>query len=89
MIKMIIQIKIYLIKIYKYIFSPLLGNNCRYVQNCSDYYIGSLKEHGLLNGTCLGIKRILTCHPLKFLGGGSSYDYVPKKNKFRKQKLNG
>tara|TARA_B100002052_G_C15618498_1_gene478613 strand:- start:429 stop:548 length:120 start_codon:yes stop_codon:yes gene_type:complete len=30
-------------------------------------------------GFYLGLKRILSCHPIKFLGGGSGLDYVPKK----------
>ena len=85
----IINFQIFLIKIYKYLFSPLMGNNCRYEQECSEYYIGSLKQHGLLSGSILGFKRILTCHPIKLLGGGSSYNYVPIKKEVKKEKLNG
>jgi len=54
--KIIINFQICLIKIYKYLFSPLMGNNCRYEQECSEYYIGSLKKHGLLSGSILGVK---------------------------------
>ena len=89
MIRIIINFKIYLIKIYKYLLSPLMGNNCRYAQECSEYYISSLKQHGLLSGSILGVKRILTCHPIKILGGGSSYNYVPSKEKIKKEKFNG
>ena len=89
MIKIIINLQINLVKIYKYLLSPLMGNNCRYEQECSEYYIGSLKQHGLLNGSILGVKRILTCHPIKILGGGSSYNYVPIKKGIKKEKLNG
>ena len=85
----IINFQIFLIKIYKYLFSPLMGNNCRYEQECSEYYIVSLKQHGLLSGSILGIKRILTCHPIELLGGGSSYNYVPSKKEIKKEKLNG
>lgn len=87
--KIIINFQICLIKIYKYIFSPLMGNNCRYEQECSEYYIGSLKQHGLLSGSILGVKRIFTCHPIKILGGGSGYNYVPSKKEIKKEKLNG
>ena len=89
MIKIIINFKIYLIKIYKYLLSPLVGHNCRYAQECSEYYISSLKQHGLLSGSLLGVKRILTCHPIKILGGGSSYNYVPGKEEIKKEKFNG
>ena len=89
MIKIIINFKIYLIKIYKYLLSPLIGNDCRYEQECSEYYISSLKQHGLISGSILGVKRILTCHPIKILGGGTSYNYVPSKKEITKEKLNG
>ena len=69
-----------LVKIYKIIISPFLGNNCRYLPTCSEYFIDSLKEYGLLKGTYKGTKRILSCHPIKILGGGSGFDPV-KKNK--------
>ena len=61
-----------------------MGNNCRYDQECSEYYINSLKQHGLLSGSLLGVKRVLTCHPIKILGGGSSYNYAPSKKELKK-----
>ena len=88
MIELLIKFKINLIKIYKYIFSPLLGNNCRYITSCSEYYIESLKKFGLSKGSYMGVKRILSCHPIKLLGGGSGLNYVPKK-KLVKGKFNG
>ena len=75
----IIFIKI--IRIYKIFISPLLGNNCRYLPTCSDYFIDSLNEHGVIKGTLKGTKRILSCHLIKFLGGGEGFDPVRKKNK--------
>ena len=75
----IILIKI--IRIYKIFISPLLGNNCRYLPTCSDYFIDSLNEHGVIKGTLKGTKRILSCHPIKFLGGGEGFDPVKKKIK--------
>ena len=32
----------------------------------------------------MSIKRILSCHPIKFLGGGEGYDPVNKKMKAKK-----
>ena len=75
----IILIKI--IKIYKIFISRLLGNSCRYLPTCSEYFIDCLNEHGIFKGTLKGSKRILSCHPIKFLGGGEGYDPVRKKNK--------
>tara|TARA_B100001996_G_C18414650_1_gene498253 strand:+ start:62 stop:295 length:234 start_codon:yes stop_codon:yes gene_type:complete len=69
------------IKLYKLIISPYLGNNCRYLPTCSEYLIDSLNEYGVLKGTIKGTKRILTCHPIKFLGSGEGFDPVKKRNK--------
>ena len=72
-------ILIYIIKIYKYVISPLIGNNCRYLPTCSDFFIDSLNEFGFIKGSYMGTKRLLSCHPIKFLGGGEGYDPIEKK----------
>tara|TARA_Y100000022_G_C13078269_1_gene296586 strand:- start:410 stop:649 length:240 start_codon:yes stop_codon:yes gene_type:complete len=51
------------IKTYKFLISPLLGHSCRYLPTCSEYSIEALKKFGLIKGTFLSIKRILSCHP--------------------------
>ena len=79
MIKILTKSTIFFVKIYKYFFSPILGNKCRFLPSCSDYFIESLKEHSFFKGTFLGFKRIMKCHPIKFLGGSSGLDSVPKK----------
>ncbi len=79
MSKIIINVNIALIKFYKFFISPLLGSNCRYLPTCSDYFVESLKTHGFIKGSYYGYKRILSCHPLKFFGGSSGIDQVPKK----------
>ena len=66
---------IIIIKTYQLLLSPILKTNCRYLPTCSEYSITAFKEHGLLNGFCYSLKRILKCHPL----GGHGYDPVPKK----------
>ena len=68
-----------LIYLYQLILSPILGNNCRYLPTCSQYFIDSLHEYGFLNGCVLGTKRIFSCHPIKILGGGQGFDPVKKK----------
>ena len=70
---------IVLIKFYQLVISPYIGNNCRYLPTCSEYFIDSIKEFGFLKGTFLGLKRILSCHPIKILGGGEGLDPVKKK----------
>ena len=54
------------IKAYKYLISPLLGHSCRYLPTCSEYSLDALKEYGFFKGLYMSIKRVLTCHPIKF-----------------------
>ena len=68
-----------IIKIYQLIISPYLGKNCRYLPTCSEYFIDCLNEHGFIKGTVIGIKRVTSCHPIKFLGGGEGFDPIKKK----------
>lgn len=70
---------IFIIKIYKRLLSPYLGNNCRYLPSCSDYFMECLEVYGVIKGSMKGFKRIITCHPIKALGGGEGYDPVLKK----------
>ena len=77
-------ILIKLIKGYKFLISPLLGNSCRYLPTCSEYSIDALKKFGLLRGLYLSFKRIFSCHPIKCLGGGEGFDPVDKKIKVKK-----
>ena len=76
-------ILIALIRCYKFLISPFLGQSCRYLPTCSEYSIDALKEFGLLKGSFLSIKRILSCHPIKFLGGGEGFDPVKKNTKLK------
>jgi putative membrane protein insertion efficiency factor len=79
--KSIKYILIKFIKLYKIYISPYLGSNCRYFPTCSEYFIDSLEEEGVFIGVIKGTKRILSCHPIKFLGGGEGFDPVKKKSK--------
>jgi len=79
-----ITILIKLIKIYRFLISPLLGYSCRYMPTCSEYTIEALKEFGLVKGILMSIKRILSCHPIKLLGGGDGFDPVKKEMKAKK-----
>ena len=75
------KILILIIKLYKYFISPLLGNRCRFLPTCSEYFIEALKTQGLIKGVKLGAKRIFKCHPIKKLGGSSGIDFVPSMTK--------
>jgi len=78
------KILINFIKAYKFVISPLIGNSCRYLPTCSEYSIEALKTYGLIKGSLISLKRILSCHPIKFLGGGDGFDPVKKNIKVKK-----
>jgi putative membrane protein insertion efficiency factor len=69
-----------LIKIYKYLVSPLIGPSCRYLPTCSEYSIEALKTYGFVKGHLLSFKRIMSCHPW----GNSGFDPVKKEIKAKK-----
>ena len=84
------KILIFIIKFYQYFISPLLGNRCRFLPTCSEYFIEALKTQGLIKGFKLGIFRILKCHPFQKLGAGQGIDFVPiPKNISRQERLKG
>ncbi|MGQ9819260.1 MAG: membrane protein insertion efficiency factor YidD [Candidatus Kapaibacteriales bacterium] len=64
---------IFLVKIYKWVISPLFPSSCRFYPTCSEYTIEALHKHGSIIGLWYGFKRILRCNP--FNKGG--YDPVP------------
>ena len=79
MMNILTYILIKIIKFYKYLISPLLGNSCRYLPTCSDYSIEALRTFGFFKGLYLSLKRIISCNPW----GNSGYDPVKKKLKVK------
>ena len=77
--KFLTTVLIKIIKLYQLVISPYLGNNCRFLPTCSNYFIESLVEHGLIKGSFLGFKRLFSCHPIKILGAREGFDPVKKK----------
>ncbi len=73
--KLVRMIPIALIRLYQWIFSPLLPPSCRFHPSCSQYALSAYKKFGIWRGTWLTIRRIARCHP--WHPGG--LDPVPKK----------
>jgi putative membrane protein insertion efficiency factor len=67
------HIALFLIKSYKLLISPLIGNHCRFYPSCSSYTYEAIERYGFIKGAILGTKRLLKCHP--FHPGG--IDPVP------------
>lgn len=71
--KLVNYLLIGLVQFYRYALSPLKPSTCRFYPTCSMYMLQALQRYGPLQGSYLGIKRILKCHP--FHKGG--YDPLP------------
>ncbi|WP_395056424.1 membrane protein insertion efficiency factor YidD [Flavobacterium sp.] len=63
----------FVVRFYQIVISPLTPATCRFTPTCSHYTAEALQKHGLIKGSYLGAKRILSCHPW----GRSGYDPVP------------
>jgi putative membrane protein insertion efficiency factor len=57
------KILILLIRLYRYLISPLLPLSCRFNPTCSEYSIDAINKYGFLKGFYLSFRRILRCHP--------------------------
>ena len=63
---------------YRIVISPMLPPSCRFQPTCSTYALEALAKHGAIYGTWLTFRRVIRCHPYKWLGGGEGYDPVPE-----------
>ncbi|MEE2767284.1 MAG: membrane protein insertion efficiency factor YidD [Pseudomonadota bacterium] len=68
-------ILIHLIKTYRFLLSPWVGQHCRFHPTCSKYGLIALERFGIVYGCYLIARRIIRCHP--FCNGG--IDNVPEK----------
>jgi len=53
-----------LVRGYRVLLSPWVGQSCRFAPTCSVYAIDALQKHGAVVGTGLAAWRILRCNPL-------------------------
>jgi uncharacterized protein len=71
--RLLIGLALGLIRVYQLTISPMLGPTCRFAPSCSHYAHACLRDHGLLRGSWLTLRRLSRCHP--FHPGG--YDPPP------------
>lgn len=67
------RLALFLIRLYQWLLSPVLGPSCRFHPTCSEYAAQAVREHGAARGTWLALRRLGRCHPW----GGSGVDPVP------------
>lgn len=54
---------LFLIRLYRALLSPWMGNQCRFHPTCSVYAEQAIQAHGSLRGLWLTIARLAKCHP--------------------------
>ncbi|MFY9514491.1 MAG: membrane protein insertion efficiency factor YidD [Rubrivivax sp.] len=52
-----------LVRGYRLLLKPWLGNACRFEPTCSQYALDALRRHGAAGGSLLTAARLLRCHP--------------------------
>jgi len=67
------------IRAYQRLFSPMIGERCRYYPSCSEYAAQAITNFGILRGLVLAGWRMLRCNP--FSHGG--YDPVEAQRLFK------
>tara|TARA_B100000945_G_C20355268_1_gene584302 strand:+ start:557 stop:772 length:216 start_codon:yes stop_codon:yes gene_type:complete len=55
---------VHTILFYKKNLSCFLPTVCRFHPTCSQYCLDAIYKYGTFKGVFLGLKRILSCHPL-------------------------
>jgi putative membrane protein insertion efficiency factor len=53
----------FLIRLYQWTLSPLIGPTCRFHPTCSQYALEAVLRFGVLRGTMLAGARLARCHP--------------------------
>ena len=61
--KTVQKVLITIIRGYRYLLSPWLGQHCRFHPSCSQYAAESIETHGSIRGLWLALRRLLRCHP--------------------------
>lgn len=76
--------QIFLIPVYLYkgLLSSFGGPCCRYTPSCSTYFVEAVLKHGIFKGTILGFARLFRCNG-RYLGGP---DPVPDEFSFKEMK---
>lgn len=54
---------VFLIRCYRFLLSPWVGQQCRFYPSCSNYAEQAIIEHGAIIGSFMAAKRLCKCHP--------------------------
>lgn len=66
------------VRAYRLLLSPWIGNACRFEPSCSAYAMQALQDHGAAAGTYLTMARLVRCNPWCAGGCDPVPDVVPR-----------
>jgi len=72
------KILLWMIRLYRYLLSPLYPVSCRFTPTCSEYAMEAIQKYGSMTGLYLTARRLLRCHP--FHPGGHDPVHPVRKN---------
>ena len=76
-----------LVRGYRLLLSPWVGNVCRYYPSCSQYALDALNRHGALGGSTWAAWRVLRCNPWSLGGCDPVPDHRPFQGLFTRLPL--
>lgn len=62
--RMLREIALAPVRLYRLLVSPLLGPRCRYYPSCSEYAVDAVRRYGIGRGAVLAAWRLARCNPL-------------------------
>ena len=65
--------------LYRRVISPVMRPHCRYSPSCSEYALDAVREYGMIRGCVLAAWRVMRCNPWSHGG----VDPVAKQTVFR------
>lgn len=57
------KIAVFVLRLYRLFLSPYIPTSCRFYPTCSSYTMEAIQKKGFWKGICLGLARVLKCHP--------------------------
>ena len=73
------------LQLYRRVISPILGPHCRYHPSCSEYAVEAVRRYGLVRGGVLAVWRVMRCNPWSHGG----VDPVARQRLFRPRPVAG
>ena len=63
MTKLLRELALAPLHLYRRVISPAIGPRCRYHPSCSQYALDAVRTHGLIRGAVLAVWRVMRCNP--------------------------